>query len=302
MAKYFERVTPESCGVSSEDILRMVEGMEDMPELKEMHSFMLVRHGKVLAEGSFAPYTIETPHAIFSDSKTFTQLAIAFMIQEGLVTLDDKIADYFPDKKVSDYNKKLTIHNLLSMGSGHVVPPANLGEILGCGDDKVQQFLLTENKSEPGLFMYENNCSLVLSHIVSRVTGKNIIEYLEPRFLKPLGINIVSYMADEDGVCLGWTGVRITPEDLAKLGLFFLNKGKWEGKQLLSEEWCEKATSKQIECDTPTGPDWMQGYAYQMWRGRFNTARICGAYGQGCVIAPDQDLLFICKAVLFIIH
>jgi len=183
MAKYFERVTPESCGVSSEDILKMIEGMEGTPEVKEMHSFMLVRHGKVLAEGSFAPYTLETPHAIFSDSKTFTQLAIAFMVQEGLVTVDDKIADFFPDKKVSDYNKKLTIHNLLSMGSGHVVPPANLGEILGCGDDKVQQFLLTENNSEPGLFMYENNCSLVLSNIVSRVTGKNIFVFCICRFL-----------------------------------------------------------------------------------------------------------------------
>ena len=297
MAKYFEKVTPESCGVDSRDLLKFVEGMENMPEEKETHGFMLIRHGKLLTEGWFEPYTEDMPHILFSDTKTFTQVAIGFMVQEGLITVEDKIADYFPDKltqETSEHNRNLTIRQLLMMATGH---PGNAvharGKFSDEEYDKLQEFFASETIDEPGtVFQYENIASYVLSNLVSRLTGKNIAEYLKPRFLEPLNITVDYYTADENGVCMGYSGFRITLEALAKVGQFFLKEGVWEGKQLLSKEWCRQATAKHTDCKGPCGPDWNHGYCWHMWRGQHNTARLCGAYGQMCVIAPDLDLIF----------
>lgn len=297
MAKYFKKVTPESCGVDSRGLLKFIEGMENMPEEKETHGFMLIRHGKLLTEGWFAPYTEEMPHVLFSDTKTFTQLAIGFMVKEGLITIDDKIADYFPDKlteNTSQHNRNLTIRHLLMMATGH---PGNAvharGKFSDFKYDMLQEFFHSDNIDEAGTkFQYENIASYVLSNLVSRLTGENIAQYLKPRFLDPLGITVDYYSTDDDDVCMGYSGFRITLEALAKVGQFFLNGGVWEGDRLLSKEWCEQATAKHTDCQGPCGTDWNQGYCWHMWRGQHNTARLCGAYGQMCVIAPDLDLIF----------
>lgn len=154
MAKYFKKVTPESCGVDSRDLFKMIEGMENMPEEKETHGFMLIRHGKLLTEGWFAPYTEDMPHVLFSDTKTFTQVAIGFMVQEGIVTIEDKIADYFPDKlteNTSEHNRNLTIRHLLMMATGH---PGNAVHARGKFSDKdydrLQTFFASEKIAEPG--------------------------------------------------------------------------------------------------------------------------------------------------------
>ncbi|MBR6523264.1 MAG: serine hydrolase [Clostridia bacterium] len=296
MAKYFKKVNPESCGVSSRDLLKFIEGMEDMPEEKETHGFMLIRHGKLLTEGWFAPYTEEMPHILYSDTKTFTQIAIGFMVKEGLISLEDKVAAFFPDKiteGTSEHNRNLTVKHLLMMATGH---PGNAvhqkGNFIDV-DDKVKQFFHAEGCDEAGTkFQYENIASYVLSNIVSRVTGENIADYLKPRFLNPLDITIDYYTTDDDGVCMGYSGFRITLESLAKVGQFFLCGGVWEGKQLLPKEWCEQALEKHTESNGLCGTDWNQGYCWHLWRGRHNTARLCGAYGQMCVIAPDLDLIF----------
>ena len=159
--------------------------------------------------------------------------------------------------------------------------------------DKLKEFFASEKINQAGtVFEYENIASYVLSNLVSRLTGKNIVEYLSPRFLKPLGITVDYYSADEDGVCMGYSGFRITLESLAKVGQFFLDEGSWEGRQLLPKEWCRQATAKHTDCTGPCGPDWNQGYCWHMWRGQHNTARLCGAYGQMCVILPDYDMIF----------
>ena len=296
MAKYFKRVTPESCGVSSRDLFSFIEGMENLPEEKETHGFMLIRHGKLLTEGWFAPYTEEMPHILYSDTKTFTQIAIGFMVKEGLITLEDKVAEFFPDKisdETSEHNKNLMVKHLLMMATGHLGNAVHQKGNFIDVDDKLKQFFHAEHNVQAGKeFQYENIASYVLSNIVSRVTGENIAEYLKPRFLDPLGIKIDYYTSDDNGVCMGYSGFRITLEALAKVGQFFLDGGVWEGRRLLSKEWCEKALSKHTESNGLCGTDWNQGYAWHLWRGRHNTARLCGAYGQMCVIAPDLDLIF----------
>lgn len=297
MAQYFEKVSPESCGISSKDLLRFIEGMEDLPELKETHGFMLIRHGKLLTEGYFAPYTEDMPHSLFSSTKTFVQLAIGFMVQEGLISIEDKISDYFKDRlpeNISVANKNLLVRHLLMMATGHRGQTLHQGgDFTDMNVDKVKEFFETDSYIEAGVeFQYDNIATYVLSSLVSKLTGKNVAEYLKPRFLEPLGITIDYYSADADNVCIGYAGFRIKLEDFAKLGQFFLNGGVWEGKRLLSEEWCKQAIAKHTDCEGPCGEDWKQGYCWQMWRGRHNTARLCGAFGQMCVIAPDKDLIF----------
>jgi len=297
MAKYFKKVTPESCGIDSRDLLKFVEGMEDMPEEKETHGFMLIRHGKLLTEGWFAPFTEDMPHMLFSDTKTFVQIAIGFMVQEGLININDKISEYFKDKitdKTSQHNKNLTIEHLLMMATGHQGQGIHqTGEFTDMSVDKVKEFFETENYIEAGKeFQYDNIATYVLSNLVTRLTGNNVADYLKPRFLDPLGITVSYYSADADGNCIGYSGFRIKLEDLAKVGQFFLNKGVWKGKRILPEKWCENAMQKHTDCIGPCGPDWNQGYCWQMWRGQHNTARLCGAFGQMCVIAPDYDLIF----------
>lgn len=297
MAKYFEKVSPESCGISSEDLLKFIEGMEDLPEIKETHGFMVLRHGKLVTEGYFAPYTEDMPHSLFSSTKTFVQLAIGFMVQEGLIDIEDKISDYFTDRlpeNISDANKNLLIRHLLMMATGHRGQPLHQGgDFTDMTLDKVNEFFETELYIEPGIeFQYDNIATYVLSSLVSKLTGNNVAEYLKPRFLDPLGISIDYYSANADDVCIGYAGFRIKLEDFAKVGQFFLNGGVWEGKRLLSEQWCKQATAKHTDCNGPCGEDWNQGYCWQMWRGRHNTARLCGAFGQMCVIAPDQDMIF----------
>lgn len=297
MAKYFKKVSPESCGVDSRDLLKFISVMENMPEEKETHGFMLIRHGKLLAEGWFAPYTEDMPHTLFSDTKTFVQLAIGFMVQEGLIAIDDKVSGYFTDKlpeNISDHNRNLTIRHLLMMATGHKGQGIHQGgDFTNMSVDKLKEFFKTEHYIDAGKeFQYDNIASYVLSCLVTRLTGKNVAEYLKPRFLDPLGITVDYYSADMEGNCIGYSGFRIKLEALAKIGQFFLNGGVWEGRQLLSREWCESAMAKHTDCVGPCGEDWNQGYCWQMWRGRYNTARLCGAYGQMCVIAPDYDMIF----------
>lgn len=297
MAKYFKKVSPESCGINSIDLLKFIEGMEDMPEEKETHGFMIIRHGKLVTEGYFSPYEEDMPHSLFSATKTFAQIAIGFMVKEGLVDIEDRVSDYFKDRlpeNISESNKNLKIRHLLMMATGHMGQTLHQGgDFTDMGVDKVKEFFGTECYIEAGReFQYDNIATYVLSSLVSTLTGQNIADYLKPRFLDPLGISIGYYSADADNVCIGYSGFRIKLEDLAKIGQFFLNGGVWEGKQLLSKEWCENATKNHTECAGACGIDWEQGYSWQMWRGRHNTARLCGAFGQMCVISPEKDLIF----------
>ncbi len=296
MAKYFKKVSPESCGVDSLNILSFIDSMDLNSELRETHGFMLLRHGKLLTEGYFSPYNEDTPHMLFSASKTFTQLAIGFMVKEGKLSLDDCVFDYFSDvlpKDITDVNKTIKIKDMLIMATGHSGHPIHQAGDWQNAKDLVEDFFKTECSTQPGTeFQYDNIASFVLSVLVSKKTGKNIIEYLKPRFLDVLGINVHYCATNSENVCLGYSGMRITLEDVAKVGQFFLSKGKWEDKQLLPQEWCEEAMRKHQDCDGAMGEDWTSGYGYHMWRGRYNTARLCGAFGQMCVIAPDYDMVF----------
>ena len=311
--KPFARTTPEAVGIRSQDVLRMLDRLSMLPAGQEPHHFLLIRHGKVAAEGHWAPYTAEMPHSLASVSKTLTSTAVGFAVQEGLIRLEDKVVDLLPDKLPEELQpemRNMTVKILLEMGAGQEAGDAHGGikgekRLQWQAKHKAQQnegdlaktFFTTPLIYEPGaIFGYNGMCSYLLSLIVTRASGMDLMEYLTPRFFAPLGIPTPYATRDKLGICSGQSGCYLAAEELAAVGQFYLQKGMWEGKQLLSAQWVEEASKKHLPTKSQVGEDWSQGYCWQFWRGRHNTFRFCGAFGQMCVCMPDLDALFVIES------
>jgi len=314
IAKPFARVSPEAVGIRSEDVQRLLDRLSMLPAGQEPHHFLLMRHGKVAAEGHWAPYTADMPHNLASVSKTLTSTAVGFAVQEGLISLEDKAVDLLPDKLPEELQpemKNMTVKILLEMGAGQEAGDAH-GGIKGekrlkwqakhqarqaAEKDQAKIFFTTPLIYEPGtVFGYNGLCSYLLSLIVTRKSGMDLMDYLTPRFFAPLGIPKPNASRDALGICSGAGGVYLSVEELAAVGQFYLQKGMWEGEQLLSAEWVTEATKKHLPTKSEVGEDWSQGYCWQFWRGRHNTFRFCGAFGQMCVCMPDLDALFVIES------
>jgi len=292
-AQQMPRSTPEKEGVSSQAVIDFINAANK--STSEFHSFMILRHGKVISEGWWNPYDSNLVHSLYSVSKSFTSTAIGFAVSEGKLNVNDKVVSFFPDKlpdTVSTYLSELKIKDLLTMSTGQFPEPT---DTVRNSDDWVKTFLAQPFVYIPGTkFKYSSVATYMLSAIVQKVTGEKTIDYLSSRLFKPLGISGVDWETDPDGVNVGGWGLRLHTEDLAKTGQFYLQKGKWNGKQLLPESWIEEATSKKIaeEVEDTTGAyknDWMQGYCYQFWRCTHNCFRADGAFGQYILVMPEKD-------------
>ena len=285
--KSLPRSTPEQQGISSESILSLISEFEK--QIESVHSYMIVKNGKVVSEGWWDPYGPDSPHELWSLSKSFTSTAIGFAIEEGLLEIHDFVKDYFPEKSPENPTwqlKQLRIKDLLTMTTGHTSEP-RLGE---SSDDWVKLFLESELELRPGTyFMYNTPSTYILSAIIQKITGEKLVDYLFPRLFEPLGINKPEWEIDPKGINTGGWGLHLTTEDIAKFGLFYIQQGKWNGNQLLSKEWIKMATSKQVSNGSDPDSDWSQGYGFQFWRSRFNTYRGDGAMGQFCLVIPEHN-------------
>ena len=288
------RGTPEAPGVSSKGIIAFLDAVAKSDH--EFHSIMVMRHGKVIAEGWWNPYSAELRHTLYSVSKSFTATAVGFALTEGKLSLDDKVISFFPEEApvpASPYLAALKVRHLLSMSVGQGSDPTGT---VGKSADWIRTFLNTPIVYEPGTrFLYNSAATYMLSAIVQKVTGQKIIDYLNPRLFVPLGINGMDWEVDPRGINTGGWGLRLKTEDLAKFGQLFLQKGKWNGKQVLPSSWVEEASTMKIMQD-PSAPqakkdssDWLQGYCFQMWRSRHNSYRADGAFGQYILVWPELD-------------
>lgn len=281
---------PTEMGVEPSAILTLLDRLEE--HHIGMHGLMILRHGKVLAEGWWKPYRPEYPHQLFSLSKSFTSTAIGFAVQEGLLTLEDKLVSFFPEKlpcRPCEYMEKVTLRNLLTMNSGHSVEPDIFGD-----PDPATAFLRSYIDCEPGtLFVYNTAATYMLSAVLQKVTGMTTEEYLIPRLFEPLGIESHVWDQCPQGVSLGGFGLNITTESIARFGQFLLQRGVWEGKRLLNEAWFDLATSYQTPSVGAT-PDWASGYGFQFWMCAVDGAfRGDGAFGQYCLVLPKQDMVIV---------
>ena len=302
--KALPRSTPEAEKVDIQGIGNYFEAVKQSGQ--ELHSVMVLRHGKVVAEKWFHGHGPAIPHVMHSVSKTWTSTAVGFAVQEGLLKVTDKVIRYFPDdlpKEVTPWLADLEIRDLLTMSVGHATEPSLDRTRPDLSWEKT--FLAHPIKYEPGTkYLYNSMATYMVAAILQKVTGQRVLDYLYPRLLRPLGVTGAVWETSPSGVnCGGW-GLHIKTEDMAKLGQFYLQTGKWNGKQLLNEAWFEEATKAHItqppqwfpEDGNPLESDWVQGYGYQVWRCRHNAFRADGAVGQFIIVIPDKDAVVVTTA------
>lgn len=308
LAKALPRSTPAAENVNPKNIASYLEAVKASGQ--DLHSLMILRNGKVVAEHYFGDNAANKPHVLHSVSKTFTSTAIGFAVQEGKLKVSDKVISFFPDKlpsEVSENLKNMEIRHLLTMTTGHDTDPtrATRGQT---EKDWVEAFLAFPVDHQPGsTYVYNSLATYVLSAILQKTTGERVIDYLQPRLFRPLGIVAARWEESPQGISVGGWGLYVKTEDMAKLGQFYLQKGKWNGRQLLAESWIDEATKGQVP-SLPAGvrrenlkvkakdSDWLQGYGYQIWRSRHNSYRADGANGQFILVLPEKDAVIVATA------
>lgn len=287
----FLRATPESQGISSDlfaALLRELDASKDT----EMHHFMALRHGKVICECNFAPYPKGMWHITHSMCKSITGMAIGMLIEEEKLKLDENIYDIFPDH-INAFSKifrpVITVENLLTMTSGVTFNESGIVS----GNDWLGSFLNASVNGKPGTeFQYNSLNTYVLSAIVTKRTGETLTEYLTPRLFDPLGITKYYWETCPKGITKGGWGLFLCAEDMAKLGQLYLQRGKWNGQQLVSEYWIEISTARHLKTQNDT-----YGYGYQLWmEQRPGSFEYNGMLGQNVIIYPDMDMVLVTNA------
>lgn len=293
MAFELPRSTPEQQGVESALLDRLVAALdENEPEL---HSLMVVRHGHVIAEGWWSPYSAERIHELYSLSKSFTSMGVGFLVADGKLDIDDRIKDHFPEHvpdEVSDNLAAMKVRHLLTMTTGHHGEPVMLR---GREGSWLNAFFDHPVEKAPGsYFLYNTAATYVLSALVQRISGSTLLEFLTPRLFDKIGATEATWPSSPEGVTLGGFGLSLTTESIAKFGtLLVANDGS-----VLPRDWVTQATSKQASNDENENPDWRQGYGFQFWRAR-RGYRGDGAFGQYCIVIPDLELLVVSTAATF---
>jgi len=279
------RSSPEEQGVSSSALLAFVEALD---KVETMNSVMVVRHGHVVAEGWWTPYDAQSPHSLYSLSKSFTSTAVGLAIAEAKLSVDDEVLKFFPDDAPASPSanlKSMRVADLLRMSTGHQAEPARKPDEVW-----TRAFLAQPVPFKPGThFLYNPSATYMLSAIVQKATGQTVLEYLRPRLFEPLGIEHPTWEASPQGISAGGYGLSVRTEDISSFGQLYLQKGNWQGSQLVPQSWVAAATTRETSNGSNPKSDWDQGYGYQFWRCRHGAYRGDGAFGQYCVVMPEQD-------------
>jgi CubicO group peptidase (beta-lactamase class C family) len=282
--------------VSSRAIAALLDRLEERSV--ECHSIMVVRHGQVVAEGWWAPYSAGRPHLLYSLTKSFTSVAVGLAIADGLLSLDDRVVDVLPDHvpaDISEQGRRVTVHHLLSMTSGHGTD--SLAEAWQLEpDDLVKGFLRVPFPHGVGTrHAYDNATTFLLARMVERVTGRGLPELLDERLFEPMGVEHAEWDRVASGAAFGFHGLHLTTEAVAAFGEVLRREGRWGDRQLVPREWVRLATERHIETlpsETGSSADWLCGYGYQFWMSRHGYFGD-GAYGQKCVVVPEHDLVVV---------
>lgn len=285
------RSTPEAQGISSAALLALIDRLEE--QTLEPHSLMVLRHGRVIAEGWWTPYHRDGVQLLYSLSKSFTSTAVGLAVGEGRLSLDDRLSALFPTQAegAGERARDLTLHRALSMSTGHrrdSLPQSS-------GPDPIVSFFDYEPEEEPGSwFVYDNGATYTAGAAVQLVTGQRLVDYLRPRLFDPLGVDVARWQRDRFGRDLAYSGLHLTTEAIARFGQLLLDDGVWNGERLLPTGWVATATSALTDNGMNDATvDWQVGYGYQFWRCRHNAYRGDGAYGQYCIVMPEQDAVVV---------
>ena len=282
--------TPSEQGVDPAGVAAFVDALEAHPGI-EPHGVIVIRHGHVVAAGAWWPYRLDRPGLLYSLSKSFTSTALGIAVGDGLVDLDAPVLDYFPDVPLADVPPRAharTVRHLASMRTGH---RHDTWESALAADpaDPVGAFLRMSVEDDPGtMFRYNQPPVMTIAALVRGVTGQTVSDLLRSRVLDPLGAGPIGWQQYPAGNDLAFSGMFATPDAVARLGLLYLNDGRWAGRQLLPSGWAAVASSAHSDTSGEPFPDWQQGYGLGFWRGRHGF-RGDGAWGQFCLVLPEQD-------------
>ena len=284
------RTTPEEAGVDPAGIADLIRALDAGGGA---HSLIVVRHGQVVAEHWWHPHAADQRHTMFSVSKTFTAMAVGLAVHEGLLSLDDRVAELLADDlppEPNDHLRAMTVRHLLTMTAGFEDDTMN-----AVTDDAmhwVRTILAVPVVREPGSrFLYDTGVTHLLSAIMQRVTGQRLLDWLTPRVLAPLGIEGPTWEQSPQGVDAGGFGMNLTTEHMAAFGQLLLQNGRWGDAQLIPAEWIADATRNHADSSVMGwGPESRPGYGYQLWHCTQSGAyRADGAFGQFIVVWPEHD-------------
>jgi len=258
---------------------------------EEIQALQIWQGNRCLLRLAPYPYSCTDRREVYSLSKTFCSTAIGCAVDEGLLSVDDRIVDLFPDKLpgfISENLSKMKVRHVLSMSTGHA---ACVMPKMFAADDAARAFLAQEVPYEPGThFAYNTGASCLLSAIIERVTGESAFDYLNRKVLYPIGIRDARWNICAEGINEGGIGMQVTIDDISRLGRLYLNRGVWEGKRLLSEEWIKEASSFHSDNSSNGTPDWQSGYGYQIWVNAREGYRGDGASGQLMIVCPERNI------------
>ncbi len=294
MENLFLTSTPEELGIKSEWMINFLDRLnkQDLP----VHSAIIMRHDRICMEAYYKPYTRDTLHRMFSITKSLVSIGIGLLEEEGKLSLDDHIVDYFPEKLPKNgaykYTKMLTIRQMLAMTTCHDKTTYKANDVT----DWVGSFFTVKPNHVPGTnFAYDTSSTHVLGALIEKLSGMELLEYLRVKFLNELGFSKDAYiLKDPYGVPLGGSGLCATPYDILKVIYLIANDGKMNGKQLLPAEYIKAAKTKQSD---PYGKqstlEEIQGYGYQIWMTRHNGYVMFGMGGQLALYVPDKDIFMV---------
>lgn len=279
-----ERATPESQGVPSKAVIQYFDSITSL-KTTEIHSALLMRHGKIVGEIHPIPFRAAYGHTLFSCSKAFTAAAIGIAVAENRIRVTDRLTAFFPEllpDSISDDLASITIHDLLTMQAGFT--PTD--DIRCCQTEWIKACLANKMFAKPGTrFAYDSMDTYLLSAIIQKVTGLTLQDYLKQRLFEPLHITEVNWEWSPEGVSCGGWGLYLQAESMAKFGQLLLNKGNWNGRQLIPTSWVKEMMKTHVESS---------GYGYQLWRcDHPQTFRADGAYGQYIIVMPNEDMVAV---------
>ncbi|MDR0292888.1 MAG: beta-lactamase family protein [Oscillospiraceae bacterium] len=267
-----------------------VSALEKLRDLG-MHGMVISREGETVAEAVVRPYDLDRPHLAFSMTKSFASMAAGFCVQEGLLSLDDRAASFFPDHlppQPCEKIMRITIRHLLMMATGHTKEPFFWPD----EPEPLDAFFRSHAEAEPGsVFLYNTAGSHVLGYIIEKVSGLSLEDYLRPRLLDPLGMAGWIWDRHPDGTCMAGVGLHLKTRDIVKFGNFLLSEGAYGGKQLIGADWIREATAKHIVQPGEPGTERTSGYGYQFWRNLREGYRADGAFGQFCIVMPRRGMV-----------
>ena len=278
---------PEPYGISSERLLSLVKAMET--QVEDMHSIAVVCDDDVLFYKCKEPYTDSCPQMMHSFSKSINSLAVGIALEEGKLSLDDHLADFFIEDMPEQYDprvKELTVRNLLTMAASSCQFSSYF---LNAEGSWITYYLGLELPHDPGtVFQYDTGASYMLSCLVTKVMGKTVFALIKDRVFEPMGITDVHWLESPEGNTVGGWGLYLTTSDIAKIAILLANMGRWKGQQLIPESYLKEATRKQI--DTFAEASSPYGYGYQFWIGPENSFCVFGAFGNNIIVNPEKRL------------